>query len=533
MRPVSAFVPRRFGSYFLQSRLGCGGMAEVFLARREGVAGFARTVVVKRILGIYQGDPNFVGMFINEAKIAAQLTHPNIVQVHELGQVDGEFFIAMEYVRGCDLLRLLQHLAKTRPQNSAVPPHAAAYIARETCRALQHAHDHSDEGRTQPIIHRDVSPQNIMISNDGQVKLVDFGIAKALGGLREETRTGVLKGKLAYMAPEQIVGLQPSPQTDVFAAGVVLHEMLTGRRLFKGATELETLSKVKSMAVPLPSSLSFSVPSTLDDVAMRALDRDPQTRYQRAGQMARDLDHYLQDVRFSMEDMAEFVTAVFAAEPMEITESRSEGQATAALSSDRVSGVKRESTGNSRIPVGVTGANVVVTTMPVGRRKLQLRPAVLVCSIGLLAMGMAWKYIATGRKGEVSIADGPATLQVTSSSPAAGSEAHLHIRATPASLHLLPELGRGGIVFPSEQRDFASNLRAGGAPFTLRLETVRQPSTVELASSMAAPTSSSPRMRSRSIMNWRTPSATKRAERPKIELFEDPSPERIGEGARP
>jgi eukaryotic-like serine/threonine-protein kinase len=311
-----AFEPRRFGAYTLEARLGHGGMAEVFRANREGVAGFARTCVVKRILGHHNEDPSFVDMFINEAKIASKLTHPNIVQVYELGQVDGEFFIAMEYVKGKDLLRILRELAQTRANDPAIPSALAAYIARETCRALQHAHDHSDErGNPRPIIHRDISPQNIMISYDGMVKLVDFGIAKALGSMREETRTGALKGKFAYMAPEQVAGQSPGPSADVFSTGVVLHEMLTGRRLFKGTSDYDTLNKVRTMVVPAPSTLNQRVPAELDTIVARSLERDRNTRYQKAAQMARDLDGYLQTVRFSVEEMAEYMRALFPAEP--------------------------------------------------------------------------------------------------------------------------------------------------------------------------------------------------------------------------
>jgi serine/threonine-protein kinase len=292
-------------------------MAEVFRANREGVAGFARVCVVKRILGHHNEDPSFVDMFINEAKIASKLTHPNIVQVYELGQVDGEFFIAMEYVKGKDLLRVLRELAQTRAADPAVPASLAAYVARETCRALQAAHDHSDGGEARPIIHRDISPQNIMISYDGIVKLVDFGIAKALGAMREETRTGALKGKFAYMAPEQVAGQSPGPSADVFSTGVVLHEMLTGRRLFKGASDYDTLSKVRTMTVPPPSSLNPKVPVELDAIVLKSLERDRNLRYQKASQMARELDLYLSTQRFAMEDMAEFMRGLFPSEPVD------------------------------------------------------------------------------------------------------------------------------------------------------------------------------------------------------------------------
>jgi hypothetical protein len=257
-------------------------------------------------------------MFINEAKISSRLTHPNIVQVYELGEQDGEFFIVMEYVKGKDLLRLLRALAQNKPESPAVPPLVAAYIARETARGLAHAHEHTDEaGAIKPIVHRDVSPQNIMLSYDGQVKLVDFGIAKALDTMKEETRTGALKGKFAYMAPEQVGGHSPGPQSDIFAAGVVLHEMLTGRRLFKGASDYETLQKVQNMAVPAPSTVTASVSPELDAIVLQALARDRKMRYTRAAHMARDLDVFLQSHRFAVEDMAEYMKEVFPADARE------------------------------------------------------------------------------------------------------------------------------------------------------------------------------------------------------------------------
>ncbi len=315
---VPAFSPHRFGQYTLTARLGRGGMADVFRARREGAAGFERTVVVKKILGAHNEDPQFVDMFINEAKISSQLTHPNIVQVYELGEEGTEFYIVMEYVKGKDLLRLLRALAQNKPESPAVPPLVAAYIGREAMRGLAHAHEHTDEnGAPRPIVHRDVSPQNIMLSYDGQVKLVDFGIAKALDTMKEETRTGALKGKFAYMAPEQVGGTSPGPQSDIFSAGVVLHEMLTGKRLFKGATDYETLQKVQTMSVPEPSSLSPGISPEIDAIVMQALERDRKQRYGRAAHMARDLDVYLQSHRFAVEDMAEYLKEVFPADARE------------------------------------------------------------------------------------------------------------------------------------------------------------------------------------------------------------------------
>jgi serine/threonine-protein kinase len=312
--PAAAPSPpgERFGNYILTAHLGRGGMADVFRAQRTGVAGFARTVVVKRILSQYTSDPAFVSMFVNEAKIAAQLHHPNIAQVFDLGEQNGEYFMCLEYVRGTDLLGILRRLAKEGVSDRAIPPAAAAYIARELCRGLAHAHAHvGPDGQQQPIIHRDVSPQNVMVSWDGQVKLVDFGIAKAMFSMREETRTGALKGKIAYMSPEQVTGDHPGPESDVFAVGVVLYEMLIGRRLFKGQNDFETINRVKSMQIPPPSRVASWVPRDLDEVVMKALERERSARYPLATLMARDLDAFLASERFSIEQMAEWMDSAW------------------------------------------------------------------------------------------------------------------------------------------------------------------------------------------------------------------------------
>ncbi len=309
MSTGEAFQSIRFGNYLLVSQLGRGGMAEVYKARLAGVQGFQKTVCVKRILHRHGEDKHFIDMFVNEAKISARLSHPNIVQVYELGEVDGEVFMAMEFVNGRDLLRVMRAVATDGPP----PPPVAAYIAREMCRALACAHDYvSENGQRQPIIHRDVSPQNVMVSYDGIVKLVDFGIAKALAAATvEETRTGALKGKFAYMAPEQLEGQKASPLTDVFAAGVTLFETLTGRRLFKGPTDYETLNRVKTQPIPPPSLINPKVPPELDQIVATALQRDPAKRYQRAAQMARDLEQFCGRIGFTTDDMKEFMEKLF------------------------------------------------------------------------------------------------------------------------------------------------------------------------------------------------------------------------------
>jgi serine/threonine protein kinase len=290
--------PIQFGKYTLFERIGRGGMADVFKGRVQGPAGFERVFVVKRILPHLSDDPQFTRMFIEEAKMSARLNHPNIVQVFELGAVDKEYFIAMEYVRGRDLAETMRTLwARIGPPR----PELVAYIGREMCRALAYAHDLTgDDGEPLGMIHRDVSPSNVMLSYEGAVKLLDFGIAKALGGEKEEsgTQRGTLKGKFAYMAPEQTQGNDVDRRIDIFATGIVLHEILTGRRLFKGENDLQTVERVRVCDVAPPSLQNPLCPPELDAIVLRALSRNRDERFQSSSEMADALDDVVHAARF-------------------------------------------------------------------------------------------------------------------------------------------------------------------------------------------------------------------------------------------
>ncbi len=302
--------PIPFGKYTLFERIGRGGMADVFKARIQGPAGFERTFVVKRILPHLSDDESFTHMFIDEAKIAAKLTHPNIVQVFELGSVDGEYFMSMEYVRGHDLAETMRTLwARVGPPH----PEMVAYIGREMCRALAYAHEFtSDEGQMLGMIHRDVSPSNVMLSFDGAVKLLDFGIAKALGGDADEgTKSGTLKGKFAYMAPEQTTSNEIDRRIDIFATGIVLHEMLTGRRLFKGENDMQTIERVRRCEVLPPSLHNPLCPPELDQMVLQALAKDRDQRYQSASEMADALDDVVYAARFQAGHLAAAMRSLF------------------------------------------------------------------------------------------------------------------------------------------------------------------------------------------------------------------------------
>src|SRR4051794_33161560 len=236
--------PIQFGKYTLFERIGRGGMAEVYKGRIQGPAGFERVFVVKRILPHLSDDASFIKMFVEEAKLSARLNHPNIVHIFELGAVEGEYFISMEYIRGHDLSETMRAIWKAL---GPPRPELVAYIGREACRGLAYAHSLTDEtGKPLGMIHRDISPSNVMLSYEGAVKLLDFGIAKALGDTSEATKSGTMKGKYAYMAPEQTEGDNVDHRSDIFACGIVLHEVLTGRRLFKGNNDVQTIERVRA-----------------------------------------------------------------------------------------------------------------------------------------------------------------------------------------------------------------------------------------------------------------------------------------------
>jgi serine/threonine protein kinase len=284
------FRPTQFGKYFLTERIAVGGMAELFKAKLFGVSGFEKPMVVKQILPKYSKNEDFIKMFVDEAKICVTLTHGNIVPVYELGRLNGIYFIAMEYVHGKDLADILD---TARTQNKPLTPEHAVLIAVEVCKGLDYAHRRTDaHGNSLRVVHRDVSPPNILISLDGEVKIADFGIAKAAHKLGT-TEAGVVKGTFGYMSPEQVRGLPLDHRTDIFSAGILLHEMLTGRRLFAGESELEAIERVKSAKVPAPSAVNPRVPSALDPIVFKALAKDPADRFADANTFHLALSRFL------------------------------------------------------------------------------------------------------------------------------------------------------------------------------------------------------------------------------------------------
>lgn len=288
---TGSFGPRPFGRYYLLDRIAVGGMAEVFLAKTFGHAGFEKVLVVKRILESFADDPSFVAMFVDEAKLCAQLVHPNVVQLHDFGKQGGHWFLAMEAVHGKDMRSVMRRLAE---RSERMPVSLAAVIAHEVARGLQYAHTLKDPtGAPLNLVHRDVSPSNVLVSYGGHVKIVDFGIAKAETTRDESAEAHLLKGKFQYMSPEQTQRGELDHRSDVFAAGICLWEMLTGHRLFKRDEDFEVIAAIRAGNVIPPSQYNPEVPPALDAICLRALEVDLDARYPDAGAMQRELQDFL------------------------------------------------------------------------------------------------------------------------------------------------------------------------------------------------------------------------------------------------
>jgi len=279
-----------YGKYQLIKKLATGGMAQIYLARQSGIEGFEKLLVVKRILPHLAENEDFIKMFLDEARIAARLNHPNIVQIFDLGAQDDSFFIAMEYIHGEDVRRVWK---RTEAAKRELPVPLTLRIIMEACAGLDYAHKKTDQaGKPLGIVHRDISPQNILVTFEGGVKVVDFGIAKA-ADQATVTRSGVLKGKYSYMSPEQASGKKVDHRTDLFALGVVLYELLTGTRLFKRSSDIQTLNAVTDCEVAPPSQVNSRVPTSLDPVVLKALAKHPDDRYADAGGLQAALEDWL------------------------------------------------------------------------------------------------------------------------------------------------------------------------------------------------------------------------------------------------
>ncbi len=275
------------GKYQVSQCIGRGGMAEVFLARQESIGGFEKLVALKRIYPHLIHDESFIEMFLSEARIAASLQHPNVVQILDIQDDEDGLFIVMEYLAGESVFQILKMLSE---RELTVPPEMVCRIGADVASGLHMAHMASDsEGVPRPVVHRDVTPSNILVSFSGEVKVLDFGVAKA-AKRQVTTDKGVLKGKTPYLTPEQIAGESVDARADVFQLGIVLHEMLTGRQLFRGETFPAVMKAITDVDAAPPSAVNSESPEVLDTIVLKALHRDKEKRYQSAEELAHDLD---------------------------------------------------------------------------------------------------------------------------------------------------------------------------------------------------------------------------------------------------
>ncbi len=300
--------------YHVIERIDAGGMAEVFKANSTSLQGFEKLVAIKRILPKLAKNERFIRMFLDEAKLSLHLSHTNCVQVFDLGLADGTYFIVMEFVDGVNLKHVIE---ESRAKRRSIPVEQAVYVALEICKGLAHAHKKKDQkGNHLAIVHRDISPPNILISNEGEVKITDFGLAKAKSQV-ETTDPGVVKGKFGYLSPEAAHGEDVDARTDIFAVGILLWEMLTGTRLFLGDTDLDTLQQVRTNAVPPLSKYRKDVPSAIEEVVLRALETDIATRYQTIEELGRELAKrmFQHGKPVTAFDIAEWVRSIRDAQP--------------------------------------------------------------------------------------------------------------------------------------------------------------------------------------------------------------------------
>ncbi len=308
------FKPFKIGKYLLLEKIATGGMAEVYRAKASGAGGFEKQLAIKRILPNYASNDEFRRMFEYEARLSSMLTHANIAQIYDFVKAGETYLLAMEFIDGKNLR---QFINKAKKVNYVPPIEFGLYIINEVCKGLEYAHKRKDDltGKPLNVIHRDMSPQNIMLSYEGSVKIVDFGIAKAKDRV-DETRSGVIKGKFGYMSPEQANGEQIDHRTDIFSTGIILHELLTNKRLFAGENDMATLRQIQECVIPSASRANPKITADLEKIMMKSLTKDLTLRYQDAGLFHRNIQGYLNKyfTAFSQREMSEILMRVFADE---------------------------------------------------------------------------------------------------------------------------------------------------------------------------------------------------------------------------
>jgi serine/threonine protein kinase len=398
----------RLNKYRLLAPLGRGGMAEVFLARTEGIRGFQRLLAVKRILPEFAGDAEFVRMFLDEARIAATLHHPNIVRVFEVDIADGQVFYVMEYLHGHSVAALLRRLADA---GARLPLDGAIAIAAAVAAGLHHAHDRrSADGEPLHIVHRDVAPGNVIVTYDGHIKLIDFGIARAAGNLYR-TQFGQFRGKLPYASPEQCRCEPLDRRSDVFSLGVVLYELTTGQPPFAAGSEAELLRAVSDAQVARPRLADRSYPRELEAIVMKALAANPDERYPSARALQRDLKALASQLALdlSVSALSRLVAGVFGSELQQWRDAERAGRTLA----QHVTASASPTLVDRPAPPGPAGSerSAPDRLRPANARRLRsqlVRIALIVAAaIGLIAVGAAGALWWTSRSAVVQPSRAP------------------------------------------------------------------------------------------------------------------------------
>lgn len=401
-------------------------MAEIFLALQRSVAGFEKIIVVKRVLPHLAKDAQFVTMLLDEARIAATLNHPNVAQIYDVGQHDGQFYIAMEHVHGEDLRTVVRSM-KGKNVTSFPLEHSLAIILGMSA-GLSYAHEQRTlDGEPMNIVHRDVSPQNVLVTFNGDVKLVDFGIAKAGRSNAEDTKSGKLKGKVPYMSPEQAQGLELDARSDVFALGVMLFELTTGRRLFRGANEFETLKMIVEQPYPAPRSINPNLSPRLEYIIQHALEKDVAKRYQSARELQADLEEYIRQEKLAVSaiSLGEWMQMLFSEKLAQQKQLLMEGRQLADVIALQAA-AEEEAERNS-----MTGSGV---------RSRKPSRAPWIALVGVLIAAVAGGSFLWMRLRDASRPTGPGVIVVTSTPPGAAVwlDGDMQSARTPTTLRQLP-----------------------------------------------------------------------------------------------
>ncbi len=427
--PDADGMPRRFGKYTLIRKLAIGGMAEIFLALQRSMAGFEKLIVVKRVLPHLAKDAAFIELLLSEARIAATLNHPNVAHIYDVGEVDGQFYIAMEHIHGEDLRSIVRQMKHAGVK--AFPLEHAIAIALGCCAGLAFAHERKDlAGEPMNIVHRDVSPQNILVTFTGDVKLVDFGIAKAGHSSMEDTSSGQLKGKVPYMSPEQAQGLALDGRSDVFSLGIMLFELCTGKRLFRGGNEMETLRMIVEGEYPRPRTLNPNLHPRLEEIILRSLEKDTAKRYQGARDMQSDLEDFVreQQLKVSPLSLASWMQTLFEDKLAQQRQLLQDGRQLA-----EVLALQAEAEEEAQRLAEVSKSGV--RARPPARA-----PFIVIAVLGVLAAAGAIAYSMLQQPTVIAAPTGPGIVQV-SSTPAGAVitiDGERRPERTPATIERLP-----------------------------------------------------------------------------------------------